>query len=316
MPVGAVSRNVSEPRVPADGVRPFLKWAGGKGQLLAEIRHFYPSSLGRYWEPFLGSGAVFFDLWNRGFLDGKPAFLIDNNADLVGCYQAIRNDVESVISGLKSLQKCHSRNEHKTFYDVRRRFNTKRLSLLDGTNAAYGPELASMLIYLNRTGFNGLFRLNSRGSFNVPLGRYSNPHICDAQNLRAVSCVLNTDGVQLRCGSYEMALEGARRGDFVYFDPPYAPLSATANFRSYTAEGFTAGDQKRLQQVVVQLARRGCAVLLSNSSAPEIEQLYEHHTDARRAGLKARRVRARRAINSKASSRGAVDEFLVTNISG
>jgi DNA adenine methylase len=268
----------------------------------------------RYWEPFLGSGAVFFDLWNQGLLDGKPVFLIDNNADLVGCYDAVRNNVEQVISELKSLQKLHSKNDHKTFYDVRRRFNSQRLGLLEGTAATYGAELASMLIYLNRTGFNGLFRLNSRGSFNVPLGRYSNPQICDEKNLRAVSRVLNSNSVHLQRGSYEIVLEGARRGDFVYFDPPYAPLSPTANFRSYTAEGFTAGDQKRLQRVVVQLARRGCVVLLSNSSAPEIEQLYEDHTDARRAGLKVKRVKARRAINSKASSRGMIDEFLVTNI--
>jgi DNA adenine methylase len=294
--------------------KPFLKWAGGKRQLLSQIRPYYPADFARYWEPFVGSGAVFFDLWNRRLLADKPVFLIDNNPDLVGCYDAIRTDVEAVISELSALEKRHARNHHRTFYAVRRHFNAARAKGLDAPRPAHAPELAAMLIYLNRTGFNGLFRLNSRGSFNVPLGNYVKPRICDRENLRAVSAILRSGPVQVRHGSYALVLDSARRGDFVYFDPPYAPLSATSNFRSYTAEGFSAADQACLQRVVVELARRGCAVLLSNSSAPEIELLYEQHLDARGAGLRVKRIRARRAINSKGTARGAIDEFLVTNL--
>jgi len=297
------------------GARPFLKWAGGKRQLLHEIRRYYPSSFNRYWEPFVGSGAVFFDLQAEGRLDGRVSFLIDSNADLIACYESIRDDVDGVISSLGGLERRHQRNALKTYYDVRRRFNAERLALLaQPRRVETSVELAAMFIYLNRTGFNGLFRLNGRGSFNVPMGRYANPQICDDDNLRRVSTLLREQGVTLHHGDYAMVEKNGASGDFVYLDPPYAPLSQTANFRSYTAEGFSSADQRRLQQIVIGLARRGCAVLLSNSSAPEIEQLYEHNTEARRAGLRVLRVKARRAINSKASSRGAVDEFLVTNL--
>ena len=296
-------------------IKPFLKWAGGKRQLLPEIRRFYPRQLERYWEPFAGSGAVFFDLKAAGLLERKPAFLIDNNADLVGCYQTLRDQVEDVIQTLETLRRRHDRDARQTYYDVRRRFNAERMRRLqDGDTAANRVELAAMLIYLNRTGFNGLFRLNARGSFNVPIGRYTNPRVCDADNLRNVSAVLRDRTVSIQCGSYELVADQACAGDFVYFDPPYAPTSATANFRAYTAEGFSTRDQKRLQRVVIGLARKGCAVLLSNSSAAEIEQLYEHNTEASRAGLKVFRVKARRAINSKAKSRGPVDELLVSNL--
>lgn len=295
--------------------KPFLKWAGGKRQLLSEIRRFYPRHLERYWEPFAGSGAVFFDLKSQGFLEDRPAFLIDDNRDLVACYTIIRDEVEGVIRELRALQRRHDRDARQTYYDVRRTYNEERLSLLEPASSIdRSVRLAAMFIYLNRAGFNGLYRLNARGSFNVPMGRYTNPQICDADNLRNVSTLLNEDGTRVEWGSYQLVHRDARPGDFVYFDPPYAPLSNTANFRSYTAEGFSAADQKALQQLVVELARKGCAVLLSNSSANEIEQLYEHNTDARRAGLKVFRVKARRAINSKATSRGAVDELLVTNL--
>ena len=294
-------------------VKPFLKWAGGKRQLLRELRPFYPTEFNAYWEPFAGSGAVFFDLWSQGLLAGRPAHLIDTNKDLIVCYRTVRDDVEGLIRLLGSLQRRHARDAQRTFDTVRRDFNTRRLEVLDSTVQQGDIEHASMLIYLNRTGFNGLFRLNARGAFNVPLGRYAHPVICDGDNLRAVSRILNEPLVETHCGSFETVLQSAAPGDFIYFDPPYAPLSATSNFRSYTAEGFSSADQKRLQEAVITLARRGCRVLLSNSSAPEIEQLYGDNTEARRAGLRFTRVKARRAINSKASSRGAIDEVIVTN---
>lgn len=311
MPRKATTCLPAEDHAVLDPVRPFLKWAGGKRQLLPAIRPFYPVQFRKYWEPFLGSGAVFFDLWNRGRLQAGRVCLIDNNRDLIGCYRALRDQVDEVVERLKALARRHQKDAHKCFYQVRHRFNTLRLALLD--EGEYGPELAAMLIYLNRTGFNGLYRLNARGSFNVPMGRYVNPQICDEPNLRAVGNVLLELDVELRHGLYHSVVEDAQAGDFVYFDPPYAPLSTTSSFRSYTAEGFTSADQKHLQSVVLQLIERRCTVVLSNSTAPEIERLYEHDTEARRAGVKVARVKARRAINSKASRRGSIDELLITS---
>ena len=151
-----------------------------------------------------------------------------------------------------------------------------------------------MFIYLNRTGFNGLFRLNSRGEFNVPAGRYANPRICDADNIRAVAEVLSTQGVKIRYGGFELALKRAKRNDLLYFDPPYAPVSDTANFTGYTAFGFTNDDQRQLQQVIIELAHRGCHVILSNSTAPIIRELYDENKATRKAGLQAHKVAARR----------------------
>src|SRR5581483_8320611 len=178
----------------------------------------------------------------------------------------------------------------------------------------YTPELAAMLIYLNRTGFNGLFRLNARGAFNVPPGRYDRPKILDRQKLEAVALALASPRVQLVWGGFECSRDFARDGDFLYFDPPYAPLTKTSNFTSYTAARFDADDHARLQAVVVDLAKGGCYVLVSNSTADEIGALYERSASAHAAGLHAFRVPARRAINSKASARGAVEEFVITNI--
>jgi DNA adenine methylase len=171
-----------------------------------------------------------------------------------------------------------------------------------------------MLIYLNRTGFNGLFRLNARGGFNVPAGRYARPAIVNRARLLRVSAALAQEQVRLVCGSFEPARDIAEAGDFLYADPPYAPVSQTANFTSYTAARFDISDQIRLQQLAVDVAGRGCHVLISNSTAPEIAALYETNAEARAAGLQTHRVGARRAINSNPSRRGVVDEYLITNI--
>ena len=298
-------------------LRPFLKWAGGKRQLLPELRRFYPPRFETYHEPFVGSGAVFFDLVGRRAVRRRRVRLTDVNPDLIGCWRQLRDNREAVIEHLRGLasERVEAPEEH--YYDVRERFNGARGEILDdGRPQAelYTATLAAMLIYLNRTGFNGLFRVNSRGLFNVPRGRYRNPRICDEHNLRRASEALSTLEAEVDYAKYDAVLDVARPRDFVYLDPPYAPLSATASFTSYTATRFGAGDQRRLQQVVLALAQRGCQVVLSNSTAPEIRDLYDGNADAEEAGVRAHRVAARRTINSNAARRGPVEEYVITNV--
>ena len=296
--------------------RPLLKWVGGKRQLLPQIRRFYPPRFDRYIEPFFGSGAVFFDLQREGRLEGRDVVLIDSNADLIGCYEAVRDGPERVATALDTLAAGHARDPRRHYYEVRdSRFNPAREALrkADG-RISYTPALAAMLIYLNRTGFNGLFRLNASGQFNVPAGRYERPRIVDRPKLLQVSAALLDPRVTLVCDTYDVVADLGRPGDFLYIDPPYAPLSATASFTSYTEARFDRHDQARLQKIVVTLANRGCHVLLSNSTAPEIGRLYSESDEARDAGLRALRVPARRAVNSKAQGRGPVEEYLITNI--
>ncbi len=297
-------------------VKPLLKWVGGKRQLLPELRRFYPTTFNTYIEPFFGSGAVFFDLHGSGALDGRQVVLVDSNPDLIGCYQAVRDNVDAVADALDALADGHQRGGHEHYYLVRdTRFNPERDARRDATGRiAYTPELAAMLVYLNRTGFNGLFRVNARGAFNVPAGRYERPHIADRARLHDVSAALSDPRVTLVLGSFVHAHAIARPGDFLYFDPPYAPLSRTAAFTSYTAPRFGSAEQAELQRVVLALATRGCQVLVSNSTADEIRDLYDQNDTARRAGLRAFRVPARRAINSKAARRGPVDEYVITNL--
>ena len=298
--------------------RPLLKWAGGKRQLLDTLSAHYPQSFDRYVEPFLGSGAVFFDLHARGLLDGRRAWLADVNPDLVGCYRTVRDAPDSVIAMLRRLQAAHRSGGERFYYEVRdQRFNPARAALRRGSPFAagegYTPALAAMLIFLNRTGFNGLFRQNREGEFNVPAGRYADPRICDPDHVRRVAAAFSRPNVDIACVPFDEVLAETGAGDFVYCDPPYAPLSRTASFAHYTAGGFSAFDQRRLQQAVIEACRRGAQVVLSNSSAPEIVTLYSAST-ARKAGLKLTLVPARRAINSRASARGPVHEVVVTNV--
>lgn len=297
-------------------VKPLLKWVGGKRQLLPALRRFYPPAFGTYIEPFFGSGAVFFDLWEQGRLAGHPVELIDSNSDLIGCYETVRDRPEAVAVELDGLAEGHARDGRAHYYLVRdTRFNPFRAERrsADG-RIAYTPELAAMLIYLNRTGFNGLFRVNASGAFNVPAGRYDRPRISDRARLQRVSDALASRGVTLRYGSFLEAASMAGDADFLYIDPPYAPLSSTASFTAYTSPRFGVEEQEALQRMVIGLSRRGCHVLLSNSTAPSIAELYDHNADARDAGLRALRVPARRAINSNAARRGPVDEYVITNI--
>jgi DNA adenine methylase len=262
---------------------------------------------------------VFFDLASSERIEGHTAWLTDVNRDLLGTYCALAGHAEEVITALIEHERSHRESSQEHFYRVRDLlFNPQRSPLFGVSRAApiedYSPGLAAMFIYLNRTGFNGLFRLNSRGEFNVPAGRYANPRICDADNIRAVAAVLGARCVKIRYGGFEIAAKRAKRDDLLYFDPPYAPVSDTANFTGYTAFGFSNDDQRRLQQVVIELAHRGCHVILSNSAAPIIEELYEKSRTARSVGLRAHRVSARRAINSKASLRGDVTEYIISNV--
>ncbi len=298
--------------------RPILKWAGGKRQLLPALRPYYPAAFDRYFEPFVGSGAVFLDLHNAGRLEGREARLSDTNADIIGCYRMVRDEVDQVIAALQQMAEGHVADGRRHFYAIRdERFNPerRRIHAEPDPERQYTPDLAAMLIYLNRTGYNGLFRVNRRGSFNVPAGRHGSIRICDGDNLRRLSAALGRPGVSLAVAPFQPALAGARAGDFVYLDPPYAPVSRTSYFTSYTAARFGPEQQAALQQTVIAIAGRGAHVLLSNSIAPDISRLYEQNSEVRRAGLTTRTVEARRAINSRASARGAVLEYLITNVS-
>ena len=298
-------------------LRPFLKWVGGKRQLLPVLRRFYPEPMGRYFEPFVGSGAVFFDLAAHGLLNGHGAVLSDDNADLIGCYRRVGRSLDEVVAVLDRLAADHAARGRDCYLQVRdEHFNPHRAAWRDRGSQVddYSAELAAMLIYLNRTGYNGLFRLNASGEFNVPPGRYDRPRVLDRVLLGQVSQVLTAPGIGIEHAAFDRILDVARPGDFAYFDPPYAPLSTTANFRGYTGRGFSDGDQERLQQVVIGLAGRGVRVLLSNSVAPSVTRLYEGNQEVSDAGLKTWRFPARRAVNSRPDRRGTVEELVVSNV--
>lgn len=258
--------------------KPFVKWVGGKRQLLRQFRemNLYPPinfnpKTNKYFEPFVGGGAVFFDLLP------EKACLSDLNFELVVTYNVIKNHVDELIR----LLKAHV--YRKDYFLKIRSQNPKEMSDL---------LVASRFIYLNRTGFNGLYRVNSRGEFNVPFGSYNNPIICDEDNLRKVSLALK--GVEIFHSDYKFILKKARKGDFVYFDPPYYPVSKTASFTSYTNVSFLDDEQIALRDVFFELHKRGCFVMLSNSDAPFINKIYSNLK-----GININKVRAGRSINSK-----------------
>lgn len=297
--------------------RPFLKWAGGKRQLLPALQDYYPDDFGDYYEPFLGSGAVFFDLAGAGRLDSSEVHLTDVNADLIGCWLQLMKQCETVVQRLQELQAGYDPDTREHYYRVRDEFNPLREAIMNGSSPQaekYTARLAAMFIYLNRTGYNGLFRLNSSGYFNVPRGDYKSPKICDKDNLLRVASTLSQLSAKIEHASFEAAVSSAQAGDFVYFDPPYAPMSTTARFTTYTAGGFDSEDQRALQQVVFDLVRKGCRVVLSNSKTSEITALYKDDSEAKNLDIEAHTVPARRAINSNASRRGHVDEYIITNV--
>jgi DNA adenine methylase len=275
-------------------VRPFLKWAGGKGQLLADFERYYPSrrAVKGYIEPFLGSGAVFFHV--QAVLNPDRMVLTDCNSELINAFAAVREDVEKLIELLAEHKKRHDQGGESYFYKIR---NESLPATLSDT------ARAARLIYLNKTCFNGLYRVNSKGLFNVPFGRYANPTLCDPEALREASKRLQP--AKLGVGHFRDVLTSAKKGDFVYFDPPYHPLSGTAYFTSYTEGSFGEEDQRELAQVFRTLAKNGCRVMLSNSDTPLIRELYEDFEIAQ--------VLARRNINSRGERRGKIPELVVTS---
>lgn len=279
-------------KIVEDKPKPFVKWVGGKRQLLKQFRElnlyppecFNPES-NTYFEPFVGGGAVFFDLLP------KHAELSDTNRELVVAYNVIKDNVDGLIKSLKK----HIYN--KEYYLEVRAQDINELSDI---------EIASRFIFLNRTGFNGMYRVNKSGQFNVPFGRYKNPLICDENNLRKVSEALQ--GITITHRDYKDVLELAKIGDFIYFDPPYYPLNPTSSFTAYTAKGFFEKEQIELRDTFVKLHERGCFVMLSNSDTPFINELYSGLE-----GVSINKIIAGRAINSKGSKRGKINEVLVTN---
>lgn len=285
--LGVTAATLAEDSPPADA-KPFLKWVGGKRQLLPQITRHAPRSFRSYHEPFVGGGAVFFHL--RRTRGAFPAFLTDSNQRLIRAYRAVKDDVKEVIKLLREHQRKHTK---PYFLKMRHQRDI---------DSATDAEVAAWLIYLNRTAFNGLYRVNSSNIFNVPLGRYVNPRICDEDNLQACSHALA--GAQIKHAGFESVLKRVQEGDFVYFDPPYQPLTATAKFTDYTSKGFGDKDQKRLRDVALKLKKLGVSVVLSNSCSPVIKTLYGD-------GFEQHEVGARRAVNSDPKGRGLVQELIL-----
>lgn len=276
-------------------VRPFLKWAGGKRQLLPEIVKYVPKMTSKhtYYEPFIGGGALLFQL------QPPKAVINDSNKELINCYKVIKDSLDELM---EELSKDKYSNSETSYYEMRD---------LDRSMKKYASlsevEKAARIIYLNKTCYNGLFRVNAQGQFNVPFGRYKNPNFLDDAVLRAVNKYLNSNDITLLNQDFAEAVKDAKKGDFVYLDPPYDPVSETASFTGYDVNGFNRDEQERLKEEFDALHKKGCKVMLSNSCTDFILDLYKDYQDT------IIKVRATRSINSNALKRGRVDEVLVLN---
>lgn len=301
--------------LPANAARPFLKWAGGKTQLLPQLRALFPEGLKagqltRYVEPFLGSGAVFFDVMQRYEL--AEAVLCDVNGDLVLTYQTLQARADDLVAELHRLQTRYAalsaEGQTRFFYEQRDVFNQNRRR----TNRDAGEALAraAQFIFLNKTCFNGLYRVNAKGDFNTPAGRYANPTICDVPNLLAVERVLQR--AEIRKADFREIDPLVDGNTFVYFDPPYRPISATSSFKAYSKTDFSDREQAELARLFAQLDGRGAALMLSNSD-PKNHDPADDFFDRLYAGFTLRRIPAKRMINSVAEKRGAVWEIVVVN---
>lgn len=283
--------------------KPFVKWAGGKTQLLDEIALCFEEIIENreiiYIEPFIGGGAVLFWLLQH-YPNIRRAIINDVNRELICCYREIKNDVEDLINALQTIQDEYlplSHDERTQYYLAKRK--------LFNTHCSSDSQTAALFIFLNRTCFNGLYRVNSKGLFNVPHGKYANPTICDTENLRAVSSLLQR--VEILCGDYSHTLQYAGKDSLYYFDPPYKPLTSTSAFTSYTAVGFDDSQQLRLRDFCHQISQMGSNFIVSNSDPDDLffDNIYENYT--------IRRVSAKRSINSNPNGRGELNELLITN---
>jgi len=273
--------------------RPFVKWAGGKRQLVEELLRSRPKQYKRYIEPFIGGGALFFAL------KPKNAYISDINEELINIYRVVKEDVGALIAELRKHERNYREGDPQEYF-----YTIRTIDRESGYAQRGGVEKAARLIFLNKTCFNGLFRMNSRKQFNTPFGFYANPAIVDERNLLACSKALTT--TEIAAAGFDHILDVAKKGNFVYFDPPYVPLTATANFTSYTGEGFDLEMQTRLRDVCVELDRKGVKWMLSNSHTEFVLDLYKDK-------FHIRTVEASRAINCKADGRGKVAEVIVTN---
>ncbi|MEK6967548.1 MAG: DNA adenine methylase [Nanoarchaeota archaeon] len=273
----------------AFAVPTFIKWAGGKTQLLEQFSELYPEDFNNYHEAFLGSGAVFFQI--KQLFKPTRSFLSDTNEELIRTFVSVRDYPEELIELL--IEHKEKDNNREYFNEQRERFNIMR----------HGLEKSSIFIYLNKTCFNGLYRVNADGKFNVPFGKYKNPAIVNEEKIRKASAFLQ--GANLYATSFTSILQRARKNDFVYFDPPYFPLNKTANFTGYQKDGFFEKEQRHLAEVFEALDKRGVKVMLSNSDMPLIKELYDDFDIVN--------VRARRAINCIGTKRGKINEIVVRN---
>lgn len=271
--------------------QPFLKWAGGKSQMLRNLEERFPRHFSKYYEPFLGGGAVFFRLVEK--YPPFSAVLSDSNEELINAYEVVKTNVEQLVETLKTHKANYDHQPKEYYYQVRKQRPFGRV------------EKAARLIFLNKTCYNGLYRVNRKGEFNVPFGKYENPRILDEENLRTVSGVLNYTNAELLTADYQEATKDASKGDFIYFDPPYQPVSSTANFTSYTHSGFSLDEQKRLGVWFKELDKRGCTVLLSNSNAREVRDIY--------SGYDIETAPAVRAISCKGNKRKGHTELIIHN---
>ena len=271
-------------------LQPFTKWTGGKRQLLPVVRELMPKTYNRYFEPFVGGGALFFDL------APKDAVINDFNAELINCYQQIKDNPQELIEILKIHQEYNSK---EYYLDLRSADRDERIDMMSEV------QRAARILYMLRVDFNGLYRVNSKNQFNVPYGRYKNPKIVDENLVSAISTYLNNNQIEIKKGDFEKAVLDVQPGDFVYFDPPYIPLSETSTFTSYTHEGFSYDDQVRLRDTFKKLSDVGAYVMLSNSSSFLVEELYRD--------FNIHYVEATRTNGAKSSSRGKISEIIVTN---
>jgi len=293
-------------------IKPFLKWAGGKGQLLKEIEQYYPFSNGdiiKYAEPFVGGGAVLFDILNK--YDLEEIYISDINAELINTYRIIRDNIDALLESLYKMQSdfipLNADNRRVYYLKKRERFNDLRINEDENTNT----EKAALMIFLNKTCFNGLFRVNKKGLFNVPMGAYKNPMICDEKNLRVVSEKLKK--VIIVCGDYRESANFIDEKTFVYFDPPYRPISDTSNFTSYTENSFNDEQQIELANFVNYIHKKGAKIVISNSD-PKNTNPEDDFFDTIYSSHNIKRVEATRMINSNSEARGKIKELIISNL--